>query len=91
MRTWILSSVLAVVGATGCGGPWLQSLPHLNPTYMAVGFAALAATATARYPEWDAEKQREADSPLPPAHDMPTVPEDVLDRLDALQTQEAKR
>lgn len=69
----------------GCGGSVLQNVPQPNPAVVAGAAAALAGAATLASPDGADRKSIEANRPtasLRPQKSGPTVPADVLDRLD---------
>ncbi|HKE18475.1 MAG TPA: hypothetical protein VKB80_26535 [Kofleriaceae bacterium] len=85
--------VLAVVSLLGCGGPALQNAPRVDPVVVAAGAAAIAGAATLADPDAAARRQEEKkDSDVPKSGSggaSPSVPSDVLDRLD--QAEAAQR
>lgn len=83
----MLSVVIAGL-SFGCGGPALQNAPRPNPTAVAGAAAALAGAATLAAPDAAGRRASEANKPtaeLRPIKPGPSVPADVLDRLDKVQ------
>jgi hypothetical protein len=79
-------TVLAIICLMGCGGPALRNAPRVDPVVVAAGAAAIAGAATLADPDAAArrqERKKDSDAPTSGSHgDSPSVPSDVLDRLD---------
>jgi hypothetical protein len=89
MRTILLAVGLAVPATlAACGDPVLANAPRPNTAAMAGGAAALAGAATLAAPDAQGKRVQEANKPSvnnKPVKSGPSVPGDVLDRLDDKQ------
>ena len=71
-----------------CGGSALQNIPQANPAVVAGVAAGLAGAATLADPNGANRRTTEANKPPPdlrPQKPGPSVPADVLDRLDKVK------
>lgn len=82
-----LSVIVFIASVAGCGGPALQNVPKPDPAVVAGAAAAVAGAATLADPNGAAKRQeqKEPQKSLRPKKSGGTVPDDVLDRLDAKQ------
>jgi hypothetical protein len=85
--TLLARFVLPVALLAACGGPALQNVPKPDPAVVAGAAAAVAGAATLADPNGAAKRQeqKEPQKSLRPKKSGGTVPDDVLDRLDAKQ------
>lgn len=94
MRSVLLAVLVLAGGACGGGpDPILRNVPQPKTSTVAGAAAAVAGAATLAAPQSQANRVQEANKPEPsdkPMKEGPSVPADVLDRLDDAPPPEAE-